>query len=415
MIGVTDKMEYNSQKYRSVSAEETYRKLQPILGEMGITRLANITGLDQIGIPVFIAVRPNSKSMSLSQGKGVHAIDAKVSALMETIESYHGENIDLDVVEGSVSGLGGGNVCDYKNLPTCKDSRFSEDTKIKWVEAVNVLDTRKLYVPYQLANVDLTSANVEAPYFIQSSNGLASGNTYQEATNHAICELVERDAYSCWTLMRSEDRNSTKVDLGSIDSETGRRLIKMFEDANIHVGAWDLTSDTGVPAFLVRIISKEMPPYCQIRPASGFGCHPDKESALIRALTEAAQSRLTFISGARDDIRLAHYRSFTSESEYRRWHQSIVQAPTFVNYGDIPSHSVSDQRGVWKCLKDALSALGINQILAVDLSKEQFGISVSKVVIPGLEGGESYEHMEYGRRAGNIIRTFHDTKGALSA
>jgi ribosomal protein S12 methylthiotransferase accessory factor len=37
---------------------------------MGVTRIANVTGLDRIGIPVAIAVRPNSRSVSVAQGKG---------------------------------------------------------------------------------------------------------------------------------------------------------------------------------------------------------------------------------------------------------------------------------------------------------------------------------------------------------
>jgi ribosomal protein S12 methylthiotransferase accessory factor YcaO len=47
---------------------------------MGITRLGNITGLDRIGIPVAIAVRPNSRSVSVSQGKGLELPQALASA-----------------------------------------------------------------------------------------------------------------------------------------------------------------------------------------------------------------------------------------------------------------------------------------------------------------------------------------------
>ncbi|MGO8078030.1 YcaO-like family protein, partial [Rhizobium leguminosarum] len=34
----------------------------------------------------------------------------------------------------------------------------------------------------------------------------------------------------------------------------------------------------------------------------GFGCHPDPVRAALRAITEAAQSRLTSIAGSRDDF-----------------------------------------------------------------------------------------------------------------
>ena len=63
--------------------------------EVGITRLANVTGLDRIGIPVVQAVRPNSRSLSVSQGKGVDMDSAKASAMMEAFELWHAERIEL--------------------------------------------------------------------------------------------------------------------------------------------------------------------------------------------------------------------------------------------------------------------------------------------------------------------------------
>ena len=60
---------------------------------MGITRLGNITGLDRIGIPVAIAVRPNSRSVSVAQGKGLEMPQAMASALMEACETFHAEQI----------------------------------------------------------------------------------------------------------------------------------------------------------------------------------------------------------------------------------------------------------------------------------------------------------------------------------
>jgi YcaO-like protein with predicted kinase domain len=52
-----------------------------------------VTGLDRIGIPVALATRPNSRSVAVSQGKGLTLAAAKVSALMEAIELWHAEHI----------------------------------------------------------------------------------------------------------------------------------------------------------------------------------------------------------------------------------------------------------------------------------------------------------------------------------
>ncbi len=37
---------------------------------MGITRIANVTGLDNIGIPVVMVCRPNSQAFLYRKGKG---------------------------------------------------------------------------------------------------------------------------------------------------------------------------------------------------------------------------------------------------------------------------------------------------------------------------------------------------------
>ena len=50
-------------------------------------------GLMGTGIPVAIAVRPNSRSLAVSQGKGLSLPQARASALMEAIELFHGEDI----------------------------------------------------------------------------------------------------------------------------------------------------------------------------------------------------------------------------------------------------------------------------------------------------------------------------------
>ena len=76
---------------REMAAEETFKRLKPHLAEFGITRVADITGLDTIGIPVLTVVRPLARSLSVSQGKGVTRDLAAVSGVMESIEMFHAE------------------------------------------------------------------------------------------------------------------------------------------------------------------------------------------------------------------------------------------------------------------------------------------------------------------------------------
>src|SRR5689334_11965252 len=79
--------------YRSIPPEQTLERVKPFLPAMGITRIANVTYLDNIGIPVVMVCRPNSRSLSVSQGKGLTLAAAKASGVMESIENCHAEAI----------------------------------------------------------------------------------------------------------------------------------------------------------------------------------------------------------------------------------------------------------------------------------------------------------------------------------
>ena len=125
--------------------------------------------------------------------------------------------------------------------------------------------------------------------------------------------------------------------------------------------------------------------------------------ALLRALTEAAQSRLTFIAGARDDMPRGEYEHFLDRETYDNWRASMVaprrprrftEAPTFEG---LTLHEDLD----WQLGR--LEAVGIEQVAVVDLTKPEFGIPVARVVIPGLEGLDSAKYRP-GTRAISLMR-----------
>ncbi|MCT6718511.1 hypothetical protein N4G42_08820, partial [Acidovorax sp. K2F] len=77
--------------HRSKSAAETLNAIRPIFAHAGITRLADITDLDRIGVPVTLAIRPNSRTLAVSSGKSTDLCSALTSGAMESLELYHAE------------------------------------------------------------------------------------------------------------------------------------------------------------------------------------------------------------------------------------------------------------------------------------------------------------------------------------
>ena len=375
---------------------------------MGITRIANITGLDHIGIPVVMVCRPNARSLSVSQGKGVHLPAARASGVMESIEAYHAESITSPLRYCTFEELRYENaVVDIPRLPKLRGSLFHPNLKILWIEGRDLLTDQAVWVPHELVHTDFTLPLPSGSgCFPLTSNGLASGNHILEATCHAICELVERDATALWNILGTEEKRKTRLDLESIDDPQCLQLLEAFEKAKVAVGVWETTSDIGIPAFLCTIIDRETDRIQPLYATSGMGCHPSRQIALIRALTEAAQSRLTFIAGSRDDTGRAGYRSSMSLDTINRFQEEVV----------LQQKSYRDFRGIKPWLGDTfnddldmmlrnLASAGMEQVIVVNLTKRVFNIPVVRVVIPGLEGSSQAKGYCPGERAQQRLNT----------
>src|SRR5689334_20965961 len=117
---------------------ETLEQIMPIKHLFGITRLANVTGLDRIGLPVVLATRPNSRSVAVSQGKGTSLEAAKVSALMEGIELSHAENLVSPLIFASHGELERHySAINVERLPRIPRSRYTDNLRLHWIEGTD--------------------------------------------------------------------------------------------------------------------------------------------------------------------------------------------------------------------------------------------------------------------------------------
>lgn len=397
--GETAKVHTNG-THRIAAPEDTLARVRPYLPVMGITRVANVTGLDSLGIPVVMVTRPNSRSLAVAQGKGVTLAAAKASGVMESIEGFHAERITLPVKYASWDELRWTHrMVDVERLPRLATSTFSPHEPILWIEGVDLMSGTGRWVPFDMVHLNFTlPLPPGAGAFMSGSNGLASGNHRLEAISHAITELVERDSTTLWRLLDDAAQDETRLDLATVNDPVCRSLLARFEAAGVDVAAWETTSDVGLPSFLVRAVPREDSPQHSIRPATGMGCHVAREVALSRALTEAAQSRLTFIAGARDDMPREEYERHLAGGLHRRWQARLKAAPGTRDFALCPSRSTRTIEEDLAHQLDRLRAVGIEEVVAVDLTKPEFGIPVARVVIPGLEGLDESPDYLYGAR-----------------
>lgn len=392
--------------HRSSSFESTLARAEGLAPVMGITRVANVTGLDSVGIPVVMVVRPNSKSLSVAQGKGLTLAAAKASGLMESVEGYHAENVAAPLRICSYEELRyDAESVDPTDLPLASLSRYDPNVPMTWCAGIDLRQGMETWVPYDLVHTDLALPWIPGSgCFSRSSNGLASGNHPLEAVSHGICEVVERDATTLWALSSREYQEQSLLDLASVDDPDCQQVLAAFHQAGLRVTVWDTTSDIGIASFECAIEERDRGSYTRTRPAGGHGCHPSRAIALLRALTEAAQSRLTQIAGSRDDLRPEDYegirdsaRSPTASTADRdgRAPRSFPEIPNYVGA------SLNDDV-TWEI--DRLQRAGLERVLVVDLTKAAFGIPVVRVLVPGLEGVHSKPGYLPGPRARARLR-----------
>ncbi|MCG7587287.1 YcaO-like family protein [Photobacterium sp. OFAV2-7] len=401
---------YRIGTHRTVSPEQTLERIRPFFAAMGITRLANVTGLDEIGIPVVTACRPNAKAVAVSQGKGISLEAAKASAAMEAIETYHAEHIDLSVKYISYQELACSySVVDVALLPQVDVLPFCPNSRRLWIEGCRLQSGESQYIPYDLVHCDFTLPLPPGSGSFQiSTNGLASGNTKDEAISHGLCEVIERDAMALWSLMPKDKQAKQKVDLSSISDPTIQALIKQIEQADVMVSIWNVTSDIGTPTFLCRIINARENQLRPLYSMAGSGTHPDKHVALLRAMTEAVQARLTLISGSRDDISVSKYEARQQLERQRHIRNELMKASGYVDFNTLPSWDNDTLGEDLLLLSSQLEQQNLPSPIVVDLTKPEFNIPVVRVIAPGLEGLHDAPGYILGRRGRNFILSYKE-------
>jgi ribosomal protein S12 methylthiotransferase accessory factor len=369
---------YTSGMHRVLAPEATLAKIAPQLASFGITRCADVTGLDRLGIPVYCAIRPRNRTLQVSNGKGLRPADAKVSALMEAIELFHAEYPNGALERTSLkSMLGDGRrVLSPSILPDYRTQLFfSADFVIDWVKAEDLLSNQDVWLP-------ASAAYLCSPMLYHwSSNGLASGNHLVEATLHGLYELIERDAVS---RLSSKGRVSFSpkhcrfIDQKTVSDRPVRELHDQLLAADIKLVLIWVKSCVPVHTFLAVLLDREAFSLCS-QVNIGYGCHLSVSVAATRAITEAAQSRLTFIHGSREDL---------TPDAYLRSHREVYDFFDRIE-GTTPWRTFRD-RADDDLLQDyayilhRLSARGYKNIFRVNMTRSPFEIPVAKVLVSGL-------------------------------
>jgi ribosomal protein S12 methylthiotransferase accessory factor len=396
--------------HRQIPAAQTLERIGPHLRTIGVTRVANITWLDRVGIPVYNAIVPRSDDvLSVYNGKGPTPIDAKASAVMEAVERFSAWQPRTADVIASYNDLAasGQAAIDPLTVNLETDRRYRHGMPLSWLRGYDLLNEESVLVPQCLCGYYRRFHELRC-FRIATTNGLASGNCLEEAVCHALCEVIERDDWTMAELVSNrlkqavtkraagaaaeaadwlEDRYPS-IDLSTLPAEA-QHFVELFVNAGVRITLRNTTTATGLAS--VAAIAVEYVGETFATAHGGHAVHPDARVAVTRALTEAAQSRAVDIQGMREDISLP-------DDDVEPWNRHVNRNPNVdlsqwpyreskaqASFGALPSTPSDDVMADIRLMLDQLRACGIARAVAVDLSVSCLPAKVVRLVVPGME------------------------------
>jgi ribosomal protein S12 methylthiotransferase accessory factor len=332
-------------------------------------------------------------------GKGVTAADGEASALGEALErhcgTWHGDEAQVLATyrqlgdralhpndcqlydERQYDGRTAWNAHTSAFQYVCE--RFDPDAELSWTPVWSVTRGEHRLLPtgmlYYGAPGDAGRVSVTA-----DSNGNAAGSCLSDAVLRGLLELVERDAVAIWWYNRTRH---PAVDLDAFADPWVQRLQQTYRDLNRDIWVLDVTADLRVPVFAA--VSRRTDKPCEDI-MLGFGAHPDPHVALTRALTEMNQLMpVVGHLGPDDDY------DAVDKDAVRWWREATTgNQPYLTPADDTTARRPADYAPVdddplaqLEDIRARLEERGL-ELLVLDQTRPDIGVSVVKVLVPGL-------------------------------
>ena len=393
-------IKYFNGTHRVKNPSETIENFEDKLRVAGITRITNITDLDRIGVPVFSAIRPTAQegSVSIYAGKGIGESQAKASAMMEGFERYSAEKQSKDnedILIGTFNDMSNPIELESLILPKSVNINYLKEVKLEWTKMIDIVSEEEYDVPVNLIFHPYIPKNNDVEAFVKgNTNGLASGNVLEEAVLHGIFEVVERDA---WSIFEITKKNKKEIDLNNIENDSINDILDKFERESVDINLLDITADIGIPTVAASSDDTILKDAALL--TLGVGTHLNPDIAVLRALTEVAQSRATQIHGTREDTARADFMRKAGYERMKKINRHYFENnDNLIKLSDIENNStVSIKKDIDTCI-EKLNDVGLDKVLFKDLTREEIGVNVVRVIIPNAEL-YALDHSRVGERA----------------
>ncbi|MDO9516850.1 MAG: YcaO-related McrA-glycine thioamidation protein [Methanosarcinaceae archaeon] len=388
-IIIDESLFYLDGTQRVHDGETTLKNAKSQLKTIGVTRIADITDLDRIGIPVFSSIRPSAAKggISIYSGKGATADQARISAMMEGFERCLAEragtndNIDTDISAQTIIKTHEEAVADHNILDPALlllPEPLLPDKLVDWTEGWDLLKNEAIFVPSNAVYHPYIEPGQCVKLFRSNTNGLAAGNVMEEAIFHGLLEVIERDALSSAEF----NRNTGKELILTPDDGINYELVQKFNDTGVEIRLWVLNHDTNVTTVVAATDDVKSKDAAML--VMGAGSHLKPEIAVSRAITEAAQSRLVQIHGAREDTDREKFVRNIGYDQMKRMNKFWYENKETISLAEIKDVSTPTPAENIRVVLDQLKNI-VDNVIVVNLSREGINIPVVRVIIPTFE------------------------------
>ena len=364
---------------RGAAPEATLAAAKDLAAHARIRAVTDITHLDCLGLPVFVAERAGALTDGFTFGKGRAAIESEIGAYMEAIECHLAEqgNARIETRWGTVAELGDG----MREFAPQLGREREPDDRVLLARARDAETGVQGWIPAEL--VFCAATDIGTSLYGTTGNGLASGNSVAEASLHALFELIERDIWSIEFVRNRSARvagDSLPPPVQEVVATASRHGLELIVRA--------VPNDFAMPFFAAFLFDPAKPERRFFN--GGWGCHLDRDIAVMRAVTEVAQSRAAYLHGGRaapdggDDGIAAQMRT--------------VAAPPVTRFEDVETVEAADSiAGQWAQTVARLRRATDRPIWRVVLTPREGRLHVVRLVVPLLENF-SRETMRVGPR-----------------
>ena len=317
-------------------------------------------------------------------------------------------------------------------LPAGSD--YTPQRALRWLRLRRWPDGAERFAP--LAAAASSAAELPkgyTPLFLPVSNGLGAGFSLARALSHAVLEILQRDGNS--VRYRAFDRG-VAVDVDGLPDDL-EALLTQVREGGLEPIVKLAATDFGLTNVYVHGPARHDFAPAVSEAANGEACHPDRDTALRKALLEytSSRTRLAFDQGPLDRVAEvatpgyleAHRRHFPPGGEEPRalsrmleWLElthdglraklePVWEVREHVSWKDLPQTRVSTPEETLALLTERLADFEILYLETQSEKAQGEGVRTVKAVVPGLE----VETASYGRIGARNLRRLLEEESPL--